>query len=954
MVVRTTTYRRFCVADALACVAALLAALSIGPQAARADDAADLYAFASQLYARGEWRLAAGEFTSYLENFSAHGAEHTAECHFFLGECLLRQAQYAPARRHFETYGHSGDQAYRTQAAFRVAESLFLEGKDAEAAEALAAFRQRYSGDPLAAYVMEYQAEIALAAEQWGEAAECFGQALAAYPDDPRAASWRKKQAECLQAAQKFDRAAKAWADVERSGGDDPAAEQEAALAQARSLEAADQADESLRHYDRVRLTWPRTVAAAHAAAAAMRLTLRRGEWAEAKRRAAEAERRHEFQAEPTLAEEIVRDISREAIRRGEQALAIERLRPWVAAEGDPAAEATDNEDTTANPAAAAENRFLLGLAHLGAGDVPTAAATFAPLRIDALPADQQALAESAWANALLLSEDYAAAATRFRRAIAAYPDAEQARPDTWGLAVALAADGDMKAAQKIVARQAPSLTSDDSRGTATVAFLADRLLAQGRAGDARPLYGRLAEKDMPPATIAAALEGMARCDQALAAANHPKEIAASTKPAAEASPAKPIDESIEAVRQSDQAERLAPRAMMARARSLAAQEKPEAALAAYREVFTAYPAAPAAAIAMLAAADLAEQIGQSRQATKTLAEFVRAFPRHERMDEALYRWAWLELEGDEPGRAAGLLRRLHEEFGQSVYWADASYRLAELHAGDKDAVAAHEIIDEILTRGPDDPLTADARFLKARLLANAGDWAAAEPLLAKVAKASPAPPVVYAARLWLAEAAFRSRNYRAAAEQFDWLAERKETSAVAYRPLIALRRAQILAHGGDWTAAAAAAEGLKQDFPDYDRLFEADYLLGRAAATKGDFAAAREAYLGVIRSQEGGQSETAAMAQWMIGETFFHQRNHLEAIRAYSRVELLYPYPHWQAAALLQMAKCYEHRGETAQAFLAYEGLATQFGQTRFAQAARWRLQELGKTSDIRQLQHK
>ena len=34
--------------------------------------------------------------------------------------------------------------------------------------------------------------------------------------------------------------------------------------------------------------------------------------------------------------------------------------------------------------------------------------------------------------------------------------------------------------------------------------------------------------------------------------------------------------------------------------------------------------------------------------------------------------------------------------------------------------------------------------------------------------------------------------------------------------------------------------------------------------------------------------TETAAMAQWMIGETFFHQNNYDEALRAYSRVEIL------------------------------------------------------------------
>ena len=40
-------------------------------------------------------------------------------------------------------------------------------------------------------------------------------------------------------------------------------------------------------------------------------------------------------------------------------------------------------------------------------------------------------------------------------------------------------------------------------------------------------------------------------------------------------------------------------------------------------------------------------------------------------------------------------------------------------------------------------------------------------------------------------------------------------------------------------------------------------------------------------------------MAQWMIGETYFHQKNYDAAIRAYLELEALYAFPTWQAAAL-------------------------------------------------------
>ena len=73
----------------------------------------------------------------------------------------------------------------------------------------------------------------------------------------------------------------------------------------------------------------------------------------------------------------------------------------------------------------------------------------------------------------------------------------------------------------------------------------------------------------------------------------------------------------------------------------------------------------------------------------------------------------------------------------------------------------------------------------------------------------------------------------------------------------------------------------------------------------------AREAYQSVVVSATGAKTETAAMAQWMIGETYFMQREFNQAIKAYHRVEVLHSYPQWQAAALLQAGKCHEMLGQ-------------------------------------------
>ena len=70
-------------------------------------------------------------------------------------------------------------------------------------------------------------------------------------------------------------------------------------------------------------------------------------------------------------------------------------------------------------------------------------------------------------------------------------------------------------------------------------------------------------------------------------------------------------------------------------------------------------------------------------------------------------------------------------------------------------------------------------------------------------------------------------------------------------------------------------------------------------------------------------------MAQWMIGETYMHQKNYEQARREYLRGEILYAYPDWQARSLLEAGKCYELAGEWQQAVELYVKLAKKYPDT-------------------------
>jgi cellulose synthase operon protein C len=156
---------------------------------------------------------------------------------------------------------------------------------------------------------------------------------------------------------------------------------------------------------------------------------------------------------------------------------------------------------------------------------------------------------------------------------------------------------------------------------------------------------------------------------------------------------------------------------------------------------------------------------------------------------------------------------------------------------------------------------------------------------------------------------------------------------------MIPLRQAQALGQQNHWSEALEIAQRIAAAWPDFAEQYEADYVIGRALASRGEFAAAREAYGRVIRSSTGAKTETAAMAQWMIGESYFHQESYAEAVAAYLRVEVLYDWPKWQAGALLQAAKCLEMLGQVNEAIESYERLIRTYPDSEFTEEARRRL---------------
>lgn len=299
------------------------------------------------------------------------------------------------------------------------------------------------------------------------------------------------------------------------------------------------------------------------------------------------------------------------------------------------------------------------------------------------------------------------------------------------------------------------------------------------------------------------------------------------------------------------------------------------------------------------------------------------------------YELAWALSDAGQRDAARDLFQEILDKHTESVYFPDAMFWLARNAAAEGDTTAALELLNRLRTQPCRAELTAHVLFMQGELYAQQEQWSqVAEPLEALLA-GDPDSALADPARYWLAEARLHAGNDSAAARAFEDLMHRLQGERSDWAANVFLRVGQLRLREGDWKGGLEIAEQLPKRFPHFPQLYESDYLLGRCLMAQAKFDAARSAYRRVLRSVRGADTETAAKAQWMLGESYFHQRRYLKALAEYRKLLTETRYPQWQAAALLQAAKCAERSGDSLAAREQLERLLREFPDSDAARSA-------------------
>ncbi len=354
-----------------------------------------------------------------------------------------------------------------------------------------------------------------------------------------------------------------------------------------------------------------------------------------------------------------------------------------------------------------------------------------------------------------------------------------------------------------------------------------------------------------------------------------------------------------------------------------------------------------------------------------------------------VYELAWLYHDSGQTESANRTFERINVNHPTSKYWADATIRLAQAHFSQDRLPAAIDLVQQLIgaprpgeleteeVRTPagvpalsasfrnserdsatdvmtgaeaEQPIVSEeilcqALYLRAMIAVAEKDWPGAATWSKRVVDEYPNHRLRWMSQFWNGEALFRQRQFGTAVEQLSEILPRTDAQNEPWVAMTHLRLAQSLGHLDRWEEVLIIAEPAKRRFVDFAQAYELDYLIGRALATEARFPQARAAYKQVIDSPTGKNSETAAMAQWMIGETYFHQEQYALAADAYHRTETLYRFSQWQAAALLQAGKCYEYLGRPQDAISVYRQLLQEHANCTLAEQAAERMAKLKPT---------
>ncbi|QEG20912.1 tetratricopeptide repeat protein [Mariniblastus fucicola] len=995
-VLRTATVAMIC--GVIACSATMAQDGSIAEQD---------YQLAAGYYQKSDWSQSAASFEDFVSRYPDH--RKSSEANFFLAESKIQLGNYADALIGFQTFiAQHPNHRLTPRATFRMGEAAFQLGKGKIALKSLELFIKKYPQHALVEYAMPYLGELRLGFNEPKLAQRAFSTALKMFPDSELADQNRYGLAQSYRMLGKKDTAARYWKFVATENDSDYAAlaklqlgilacengrldEAQPYLATAKSelaqedpehrLEAnywlgrvalekgqfeeansiftnleslpadencgagicydaavaawkTDREDLAIEWLAKLRSTWPTNQLGARAMALEIELLRQRGldaVVADYCKQFAERFPKDDLRFNVT---EIAGRIHHKEKKFALGVKAFDKLLTEHSAAFD--------GDTTAPDQRARRTTwlYLKGLCHIGLGEFDTAIRELRLAEANMVNPDSQPQIELAIATSLMGQQLYYDASVEFESYL------EKAEPEDRenvmsALSRLVVCYGNLNRWEDADEAINVLLEGDRETGLKAIQFVSDHAYEKKRFDVATRYYKTLA---MPENESHFRNQGLAGLSWLMMETN-----------SAEANEVfqRLVDEYPDSTFSS--------RAAIARAKFLEGQDDATTACELYRSVVARFSKTELAQIARLRLAWFNQQAGdveslhKARAQIEVFLQVAEATPADSGqksltlVGEALYQLGWVNHDLGETEASMTAFSDLVATRPESKYWPDAAYRVASSMLEVGEFEHASEMVKKILAQQTVPPeVKIQTLYLQSKVAAESDRWDEVPDLMQKLIDSSNDETVIATAKYWKAEALYRYGDFDGAGLLFDEMQPNATLIGESLEPWLLLRLAQCHGKSQRWTNAAMLARDCLERFEGFSNAYEFRFLLGRAAEYDGMFDDARNHYLQVIESTDGAGTETAAISQWRIGETYFHQNKHKEAIAAYSKTNSDYSFSRWSSAALIQAGKCQEHLGNWQHAATLYAQLLERHPESEFVADAKERLGRVNRFAKL------
>ncbi len=310
-------------------------------------------------------------------------------------------------------------------------------------------------------------------------------------------------------------------------------------------------------------------------------------------------------------------------------------------------------------------------------------------------------------------------------------------------------------------------------------------------------------------------------------------------------------------------------------------------------------------------------------------------------VDRTLYEWAWCEKGLKRPAEAIKRYTTLLQKFPNSELKDRATFELAELESEGDKLDSAIKRLNALLPGLKDASLREQVLYRLGWCELAKDNQAVALKHLESVITTYPKSEVLGLAHYHAGEASLKRKEYARARDHF--------TRAIAhpklpddFRETAKLRLGETQGLTGQWTQSEVTYTEFLASYPQSTWLRRALLGLGWARENLKNYAGAMDAYRKVLTGSE--RDETAARAQFQLGECHFAMKKYDEALRELLKVEINYAYPEWIARSMLEMGRVLEGKNEKVSAINQYELLLEKYPDSQPAAVARKRIEELSK----------